>query len=213
MCSISGFTWENKELIKEMNEVLKHRGPDDTGIFIDKDISLGHNRLSIIDLSKAGHQPMSNKDKSIWIIFNGEIYNYIKLRNYLEKLGYNFQSDTDTETILYAYEEFGEDCLKLFNGMFAFAIWDSKKKTLFLARDRLGIKPLYYYNLNGKLIFSSEIKAILKHNINKGIDAKCLNSFLKYRFIPSNNTIIENIKKILPSHYAVFKKGILKRPM
>lgn len=210
MCSINGFTWEDKKLIKEMNEILKHRGPDDNGIFIDKNISLGHNRLSIIDLSKAGHQPMSNEDNSIWIIFNGEIYNYVKLRNYLEKLGYNFQSDTDTETIIYAYEEFGEDCLKLFNGMFAFAIWDSKKKSLFLARDRLGIKPLYYYHLNGKLIFSSEIKAILKHNIDKSIDKKCLNSFLKYRFIPSNKTIIKNLKKILPGHYAVFKNGNLK---
>ncbi|MHA1394786.1 MAG: asparagine synthetase B family protein [Promethearchaeota archaeon] len=178
MCSISGFTWEDKTLIRKMNDILSYRGPDDTGIYIDERISLGHNRLSIIDLSHAGHQPMSNRDGTLWIIFNGEVYNYKKIRQELEKLGYSFLSNTDTEVVVNSYEQFGSECVKIFNGMFAFAIWDTKKKELFLARDRIGIKPLYYYYDGLKFIFSSEIKAILCHDINKQIDFDAFNSFL-----------------------------------
>jgi len=207
MCSISGFTWEDKTLIRKMNDILSYRGPDDTGIYIDERISLGHNRLSIIDLSHAGHQPMSNRDGTLWIIFNGEVYNYKKIRQELEKLGYTFLSNTDTEVVVNSYEQFGPECVKIFNGMFAFAIWDTKKKELFLARDRIGIKPLYYYYDGLKLIFSSEIKAILCHDINKQIDFDAFNSFFKYRFIPSDKTILKGIRKLMPGYYMYYKNG------
>ena len=209
MCSISGFSWEDKSLIKKMNDLLIHRGPDDYGIYTDSNISLGHNRLSIIDLSKAGHQPMSNNKSNLWIIYNGEVYNYKEIREKLEKIGYKFRSTSDTEVILYAYEEYGSKCLNLFNGMFALAIWDTNKKELFLARDRIGIKPFYYMYDGKNFIFTSELKAILQHDIKKKIDLQCLNSFLKYRFIPSNKTILVGINKLLPGHYAIFKNGIL----
>ncbi|MHA1284636.1 MAG: asparagine synthase (glutamine-hydrolyzing) [Promethearchaeota archaeon] len=213
MCSISGFTWEDKQLINKMNNLLSYRGPDDTGIFIEKNISLGHNRLSIIDLSKAGHQPMISREGTLCLVFNGEIYNYREIRRTLEKKGYQFISNTDSEVVLYAFEEYREKCLDLFNGMFAFVIWDRNKKQLFLARDRLGIKPLYYYFDGEKFIFSSELKAILLHEIKKELNLENLNSFLKYRFIPSNKTIFKYIKKLLPGTYAIYdlNKKTLKK--
>lgn len=207
MCSISGFTWEDKSLIKDMNNVLSYRGPDDSGIFLDSDISLGHNRLSIIDLSKAGHQPMSNKNGTLWIIYNGEIYNFKEIRKVLERKGYVFFSNTDTEVILYAYEEYGAKCLELFNGMFAFAIWDTENKELFLARDRIGIKPLYYLISDKNLIFSSEIKGIIQYKFKKEIDLESLNSYLTFKFIPFNRTMVKRIRKLLPGYYAIFKDG------
>ena len=210
MCSISGFTWEDKGLIKKMNEILSYRGPDDTGIYTDNNISLGHNRLSILDLSKAGHQPMVNRNGNLFVIYNGEIYNFKEIRYNLKKKGYKFLSNTDTEVIINAYEEYGTKCLKIFNGMFAFAIWDSNKQELFIARDRIGIKPLYYYFDGTNIIFSSEIKAILLHKIQRKIDFHSLNSFLTYRFIPSNKTMIKSIYKLLPGHYLLFNKGKLK---
>jgi len=210
MCSISGFTWNDLDLIKAMNKILSYRGPDDTGVYLDDKISLGHNRLSIIDLSKAGHQPMSNNDKKLWIVYNGEVYNYLEIRRTLEKKGYRFNSNTDTEVILKAYEEYGEQCLKMFNGMFAFAIWDMRNNTLFIARDRIGIKPLYYYYKNENLIFSSEMKAILLHDIKKEIEIQSLNSFLTYRFIPSNKTMVKGIKKLMPGYYMKLNAGKLE---
>jgi asparagine synthase (glutamine-hydrolysing) len=207
MCGINGFSWEDKNLIKQMNKIISYRGPDDKGTYTDKHVSLGHNRLSIIDLSKAGKQPMTNEDGSIFIVFNGEIYNFKEIKQKLIKKGHKFNSNTDTEVIIHAYEEFGEECLKLFNGMFAFAIWDTNNKKLFLARDRLGIKPLYYYldQKNEKLIFSSEIKGILQHEIKKKINIQSFNSFLTYRFITSDETMIQNIKKLKPGHYLTYQ--------
>jgi asparagine synthase (glutamine-hydrolysing) len=205
MCGISGFNWEDKKLINAMKNSISYRGPDDNGIFTDKNISLGHNRLSIIDLSKDGHQPMSDDEGQVWIVFNGEIYNYKKIKKDLTKKGYKFNSGSDTEVIINAYLEYGHDCLSYFNGMFAFAIWDSNKKELFIARDRLGIKPLYYFEENGRFIFSSEIKAILKHDVKREIDLNSLNSFFKYRFIANHKTMIYGIKKLLPGHFAVLK--------
>ena len=167
MCGICGklnfdsVTNVDPDLINIMTSSLYHRGPDDYGIFVDKNIGLGHRRLSVIDLSPAGKQPMCNEDESIWITYNGEIYNFKEIREDLEKKGHRFKSDTDTEVIIHAYEEYRERCLSLFNGMFAFVIWDSNKKQMFLARDRLGIKPLYYSINNNRIIFSSEIKSIL----------------------------------------------------
>ena len=155
MCGIAGivdFASEvDEDLLKRMTEAIKHRGPDDEGYFIDKEVGLGHRRLSIIDL-KTGHQPIHNENESIWIVHNGEIYNFKELRENLEKNGHKFYTNSDTEVIVHAYEEWGENCVKRFNGMFAFAIWDSNKKHVFLARDRFGIKPLYYYFDDKKML-------------------------------------------------------------
>jgi asparagine synthase (glutamine-hydrolysing) len=166
MCGLNGFNWEDYSLINRMNEVIKHRGPDDEGTYIDNHISLGHVRLSIIDLSSAGRQPMSNEDGSILIQHNGEVYNFLELRRELEDRGHIFNSNTDTEVIIHAYEEWGYDCVERFNGMWAFAIYDKNKGELFLSRDRFGVKPLYYYWDGSKFIFSSEIKGILQHDID-----------------------------------------------
>ena len=158
MCGICGFNWENKDLVRDMAHVISHRGPDQEGYFVDNNISLGHKRLSIIDLSIKGKQPMFNEDGTICVVFNGEIYNFKGIQKDLEEKGHKFFSNSDTEVIIHAYEEYGTSCLNLFNGMFAFAIWDSNKKELFIARDRIGIKPLYYYHKDGKFVFGSEIK-------------------------------------------------------
>ncbi len=211
MCGICGFNWENKELIKHMSNLLKHRGPDDCDSYIDKDISLGHRRLSIIDLSAAGKQPMSNEDGTIWLIYNGEIYNFKQLRRKLEEKRHIFKSDTDTEVIIHGYEEWGENVVDKLNGQFAFAIWDRNKKKLFLARDRLGIKPLYYYWNGDKFIFASEIKSLLcvpgmKRIINK--DAAY--NYINLRYIPGEETLFENIKKVLPGHTLALQENSLK---
>lgn len=210
MCGICGFNWGDKALVKQMTNVLVHRGPDQEGFFVDSNISLGHRRLSIIDLSESGRQPIHNENKTIYITYNGELYNYKTLREELEQKKHKFYSDTDTEVIVHAYEEYGEDCLKKFNGMFAFCIYDSKKKKLFLARDRLGKKPLYYYFRDGKFIFASELKAILLHDIKKNINYQGINDYLAYFYIPQPDTIFEDIKKLLPGHYMVLEKNNLK---
>jgi len=187
----------DKKDIEKMTRIIKHRGPDDEGCFIDKNIGLGHCRLSIIDLSSAGHQPMSNKDGSIWIIFNGEIYNYLELRKELEKKGHSFQSDTDTEVIICAYKEWGEKCLEKFNGMWAFAIWDKNKKELFCSRDRFGIKPFYYF-FDGKIFtFASEIKALLELGIPKKPNDALIYDFLKFGMLDhTNETFFKDIYKL-----------------
>lgn len=210
MCGICGFNWGDKDLVRQMTNILTHRGPDQEGFFVDSNISLGHRRLSIIDLSENGKQPIHNEDKTIYITYNGELYNYKSLKEELEHKKHRFYSNTDTEVIIHAYEEYGEDCLKRFNGMFAFCIYDSKKKKLFLARDRLGKKPLYYYFKDGEFIFASELKAILLHDIKKNINYQGINDYLAYFYIPQPDTIFEDIKKILPGHYMVFEKNSLK---
>jgi len=196
MCGIAGFNWNDSGLIRSMTNLLMHRGPDDSGFYTDKHISLGHRRLSIIDLSKKGKQPISNEDSTQWIVYNGEIYNFQELRNELEKKGYKFRTDTDTEVIIHSYEEYGKKCVEKFNGMFAFAIWDSKKKELFLARDRLGIKPLFYYIDDRKFIFTSEIKSILKTRIKTTIDNKSLYYYLTQGCTPSSKSFFKNIYKL-----------------
>jgi asparagine synthase (glutamine-hydrolysing) len=163
MCGINGFTFQDPELLSAMNSRLAHRGPDDEGSFCTPAVSLGHRRLSIIDLSADGHQPMFSADKRFSIVFNGEIYNYIELREELKGLGATFRTKTDTEVILIGYQYWGEDCLHKFNGMWSFCIYDQEKQLLFLARDRFGVKPLYYAEREGQLFFSSEIKALLVH--------------------------------------------------
>ena len=212
MCGICGFNFEDKRLLKSMAGEIRHRGPNAAGYFTSKNISLGSRRLSIIDLSKAGNQPIYNEDKSIALVYNGEIFNFIEIRKDLEKK-HRFISNTDSEVIVHAYEEYGIDCLSHFNGFWGFALHDSKKKVLFLARDRLGIKPLYYYYDGKKLVFASEIKAILKApGIKRKINYKALSDFITYRYIPSDLTIFDGIKKLKPGHYALLelKTGKLK---
>ncbi|MBM3212277.1 asparagine synthetase B, partial [Candidatus Poribacteria bacterium] len=168
MCGIAGIYYLNNKavsqvIIKNMCDTMRYRGPDDEGYFFDNNLALGHRRLSIIDLSSAGHQPMSDDNKSIWIVYNGEVYNFVELRNELINKGYSFKTGTDTEVIIKAYQEWGDDCLNKLDGMFAFAIWDQKKKRLFCARDRFGIKPFYYYFDGSIFVFASEIKGIIQH--------------------------------------------------
>ena len=207
MCGINGFSFREEGLVKKMNDRVKHRGPDDDGVFVDDNISLGHTRLSILDLSQKGHQPMLNKDNNLVLIFNGEIYNFRELRESLKKLGHEFVSESDSEVVLAAYEEYGRDCLQKFNGIFAFAIWDKSKNELFLARDRVGVKPLYYYNEVGKLIFSSEIKAILDHPIERKLNMEALNIYFRTLYVPAPMTMFEGIKKLEPGSYLIYKNN------
>jgi len=207
MCGIVGFNWNDKNLVKRMMGKLVHRGPDDSGIFLDDHISLGHQRLSIIDLSRKGRQPIHNEDSSIQLIYNGEIYNFREIKEELEKKGHEFYSKTDAEVIIHAYEEYGENCVNLFNGMFAFVIWDCNQKKFFLARDKLGIKPLFYYFDEGKFIFASEIKAILEYHLKREIDLDALNAFFMLKYIPGPKTIFKNIFKLQPGHFMIFRNG------
>jgi len=191
-----------------MLESIKHRGPDDQGKYETKSISLGHNRLSIIDLSKKGKNPIWNKDKTKCIIFNGEIYNYKELKKELEKKGHKFKTKTDTEVILIGYEEYKEEILKKLNGMFAFAIYNKKDNSLFLARDRLGIKPLYYYYKDKKFLFASEIKAILQDKtIKKEPNYLAISEYLTFQNILDDKTFFKDIKILLPGHYMTLKKN------
>ena len=196
MCGIAGFNWDDKKLIKSMLDSLSRRGPDDSGFYTDHGISMGTRRLSIIDLSKKGKQPISNEDGTKWVVYNGEIYNFKELRDELQKKGHKFRSDTDTEVIIHSYEEYGKRCVEKFNGMFAFAVWDSSKKELFIARDRLGIKPLFYFIDGKKFAFASEIKAILQYYKKPPIDEKSVYFYLNYGYTQNSKTIFENICKL-----------------
>jgi asparagine synthase (glutamine-hydrolysing) len=194
MCGINGFNWNDEIQITNMNNIIKHRGPDDEGKLVDNNISLGHVRLSIIDLSNAGHQPMSNEDDMIWITYNGEVYNFQELRSDLEKKGHVFKSNTDTEVIIHAYEEYGLDCVKQFNGMWAFCIYDKNKDILVLSRDQFAIKPLYYYIENDKFIFSSMIAGILCHDIKTAPNDKAIMEYLAFNLEDHKEyTFFENI--------------------
>ncbi len=208
MCGINGFSFKNDDCLKRMNEVTKHRGPDQTALFSDAHISLGFNRLSIIDLSERGNQPMWDEREELVIVFNGEIYNFKELRSVLEKK-YAFRSQSDTEVILYAYREWGIECIKKLNGMFALAIWDTRTSELFLARDPMGVKPLYYYFDGERLIFSSEIKAVLEHNIPRSVDVDAFNFYCRILYVPEPLTMFEDIKKLPAAHYAHFKNNKL----
>ena len=206
MCGIAGLICRkpDRKTVEEMVNSISRRGPDDSGIYIDSDAALGFKRLSIIDLSKHGHQPMCDKDKKIYIILNGEIYNYVELRKDLGKK-YSFVSKSDTEVLLYAYKEYGKDCLKHLNGMFAFAIWDVEKKELFVARDRLGIKPFYYYKDDEKFIFGSEIKALLKAGIKREPNDKVIYDYLIYGYYDhTNETFFSNVFKLPQGCYGIY---------
>lgn len=214
MCGITGIYYTNnknpKEMdtdIKRMTSSLTHRGPDDHGYYVNSKIALGHRRLSIIDL-EGGHQPIFNEDKSMCIIFNGEIYNYKEIRSELSQKGHQFSTHSDTETILHAYEEWGEESVQKLRGMFAFCIWDSRRGLLFIARDRFGEKPLFYAQYNNKIVFSSEMKSILSDPLfNRTIDNEALASYFMFSYIPVPLTIYENIKKLPPAHILIIQDG------
>jgi asparagine synthase (glutamine-hydrolysing) len=197
------------ELVEKMSSVLAHRGPDGSGSYVRGGIGLGHRRLSIIDLD-GGAQPVTNEDGSLQLIFNGEIYNYIELREELDRHGHVFKTRSDTEVIVHAYEEWGFDCVKRFNGIFAFALWDSKAKRLFLARDHLGVKPLYYALIGDQFLFASEIKALLRHpQCPAEVDVRALSQLFTLRYVPSPDTLFRGIKKVPPAHLvAVDARGV-----
>lgn len=205
MCGICGFAGlEDKNLIKKMCDIISHRGPDDFGYYYGDNIMLGHRRLSIIDL-EGGRQPIHNEDETIWIIFNGEIYNFKELRKNLEEKGHTFYTSTDTEVIVHLYEEFGIKFVEKLNGMFAFALWDSNTSSLLLIRDRLGIKPLYYTLKDNKLLFSSEIKSLLKfEELDKRINLNLLPHYFTYRSTPSSETIFKDVLKLPPGYVLSF---------
>ncbi|MBE0411089.1 MAG: asparagine synthase (glutamine-hydrolyzing) [Anaerolineales bacterium] len=201
-----------KEILLNLNATLKHRGPDDAGYYIDDraNVGLAMRRLSIIDLS-TGSQPIANEDKTVWIVFNGEIYNYLDLRSQLLTLGHRFSTKSDTETIIHAYEQYGDDCVHYLNGMFSFAIWDSRKNRLLLVRDRLGIKPLYYYLGPDLLVFSSELKALLAHpQTPRDIDLNAVDHFLTLEYIPAPYTILKGICKLPAGYRLIVENGRVK---
>ena len=234
MCGIAGAGWNpgakplSEDDLRRMISVLVHRGPDDSGIYLSTNRSspavsqptrpcaagagaaLGHRRLSIIDLA-GGHQPLANEDRSVWIIFNGEIYNYIPLREQLESQGHRFRTSSDTETILHLYEQYGTDCVLQLRGMFAFAIWDDRNRRLFLARDRLGQKPLFYRYEQGRLSFASELKALLQiPGAPRELDFHAIDQFLTYQYVPHPHCIFRGYYKLPPAHWALLADGQLR---
>jgi asparagine synthase (glutamine-hydrolysing) len=207
MCGICGVHDPNgnidDNLIRKMSDVLTHRGPDDEGYHVEEKVGMGFKRLSIIDL-EMGNQPMANEDGSIWIVYNGEVYNFPSLKEELAGKGHQFRTKSDTEVIIHGYEEWGEDVVKRLNGMFAFAIWDVKKEKLFLARDRLGIKPLYYRLDGDRLVFASEIKALaVDENLKREVNLKALVDYLTFQNVFGSKTFFKGIQKLLPGHYAI----------
>lgn len=212
MCGFVGFTGglaQREEVLQEMMDAIIHRGPDSAGTYIDDDIALGFRRLSIIDLD-SGSQPMYNENRDIVIVFNGEIYNYKELRDELIKKGHVFDNNADTEVLIHGYEEYGEELLTKLRGMFAFVIWDSKKKKLFAARDFFGIKPFYYAIVDGQLVFASEIKSILKYTpYNKEMNRDALENYLTFQYSVLPETFFKGIYKLMPSHCLTFENGRL----
>lgn len=205
ICGIAGF--EDRALLHEMNSVMVHRGPNDAGTFFDSDISLGHRRLSIIDLD-GGHQPVHNEDESVWVVYNGELYNYLQLKRDLESKGHHFYTSSDTEVLVHLYEEYGDDLVHYLRGMFAFALWDMNKKRLLLARDRLGIKPLYYSLIGNRLIFASEIKSLLKsEDIIPTVNVAALHDYLTFRHNLADETMFQGINKLMPGYVLVYSDG------
>lgn len=204
MCGITGFNWNDKKLINKITKELSHRGPEYQGSYNNQNISLGHRRLSIIDLSDAGKQPMSTADNNLKIVFNGEIFNYEELKKDLIKKGHSFKSNSDTEVLINGYSEYGKNILNKVNGQFSFAIYDKIKNKLFLARDQLGINPLYYYWDKKNFIFASEIKAIIPALDKLEFDQEQLNNYFIYGYTNSSNSIFKNIYKLAPGSYMEF---------
>ena len=211
MCGIVGFTnhiSNAEEVIDVMMDRIRHRGPDADGKYIDADIALGHRRLSIIDVSSSGDQPIFNEDGSMVIVFNGEIYNYRDIREKLVAAGHKFRTNTDTEVLIHGYEEYGEKLLDMLRGMFSFVIWDKNKRELFGARDFFGIKPMYYAIMGKTLMFGSEIKSFLAHpQFFKELNTTALENYLTFQYSPTKETFFKNVYKLLPAHYFRYKDG------
>jgi asparagine synthase (glutamine-hydrolysing) len=213
MCGFAGIastrSAPDRDLVCAMRDTLIHRGPDDAGIYVDRHVGLGFRRLSIIDLAH-GTQPMSDERGGVWVVFNGEIYNYVELRRELEMRGYVFKTQSDTETIVHGYREYGTEVFSRLNGMFAIAVWDRDRKRLILARDRAGEKPLHYCLLPEGLVFGSELKALLRHpGVSRAIDWRAFDEFFTFGYIPAPKTIYANIRKVLPGHYMVYENNAL----
>lgn len=213
MCGIAGiynfdsFKSVHEGLLKRMTDALVHRGPDDEGFYCSGPIGLGHRRLSIIDLA-GGHQPLANEDETVWIVFNGEIYNFGELHDELVKKGHVFKTRSDTEVIVHLYEEEGENCFKRLRGMFAVAIWDARNRKLLLARDRVGKKPLFYFYDGCRIVFASEMKAILEiPGVPREIDPEAVSDYFSFLYIPAPKSIFKNIRKVLPGHYLVVSQN------
>ncbi len=215
MCGIAGIAhrdWDravDETLLRAMADTMHYRGPDDSGIWLGKGVGLGHRRLSIIDIA-GGHQPMTSGQSGLWITYNGEIYNYLELRQELSAEGYEAVSRSDTEVLLHMFQRYGKDCLHRLNGMFAFAIWDSARRQLFAARDRLGIKPFYYAEIDGALLFASEIKALLQHpQVQAEIDFEALQDYLDLQYCLGDKTLFKGIKRLLPGQCLTWSDGTL----
>lgn len=197
-------------VVKQMMKSLVHRGPDDDGIYVEPQAVLGHTRLSIIDLT-TGKQPIANEDHSVWVVYNGEIYNFKELRRELLARGHRFETATDTEVIVHLYEDYGEDCVSKLRGMFAFALWDARRKQLLLARDRVGIKPLYYCQTPESFLFASELKALLLDpGVRREVDPQAIDRFLTYLYLPGPETLLRGICKLEPGHYLILQDGRLR---
>src|SRR6185437_8440980 len=213
MCGICGklnFAHDapiSAESLRRMLAPIKHRGPDAEGIYTSGPIGLGHKRLKIIDLA-TGKQPMCNEDGSVWVTYNGEVYNYKELTSYLVGKGHHFKSVSDTEVIVHLYEEFGEECVKHLRGMFSFALWDDRKKALFIARDPVGIKPLYYIQTTTSFLFASEIKALLADpGVRAEVEPALIDRFLTYFYMPGEQTLFRSVRKLAPGHYLTINNG------
>jgi len=224
MCGITGAIWTDPQqaiessLLDRMTDVLTHRGPDDRGTYLSPyqqrppyqaqpGVALGHRRLSIIDVT-GGKQPMPNEDETVWVVFNGEIYNYPQLRQRLEGAGHDLRTESDTEVIVHLYEDIGVECLQHLNGMFALAIWDAPRRRLVLARDRLGQKPLVYCLQPGRLLFASELKSLLQvPGVSRDLDLSAIDDYLTFQYVPHPKTIFSEIRKLPPAHYAVLEDG------
>lgn len=216
MCGIaglfdpSGSGLVSAPLLKAMTDQMVHRGPDDEGFYVSGPVGLGHRRLSIIDLAE-GHQPLTNEDGTVWVVFNGEIYNFLDLRKSLMAKGHVFKTSTDTEVIVHLYEEKGEDCFRELRGMFAIAIWDEPKRKLILGRDRVGKKPLFYHYNGSRIVFGSEIKAILQvPGISRDVDLEALSDYFSLLYVPAPKTIYKQVRKLLPGHYLTISNHGLK---
>src|SRR5215813_1151920 len=217
MCGINGIALSSRSgrsldqrIVERMRDVIAHRGPDDVGIFIDGNVGLGHRRLSIVDVA-SGHQPMTNEDSSLQITYNGEIYNHADYREWLESRGHVYKTHCDTETILHLYEEHGLACVDHLRGMFAFAIWDQRKQELFIARDRLGVKPLYYFHTDdGSLYFGSEIKTLLEAGgVKPELNYAVLSDYLANHSTSGEETLFRGVKRLLPGHVMTWRDGEL----
>ncbi len=213
MCGFVGFTntvGNADQVIEAMMDAIRHRGPDAGGKYVDEDIALGHRRLSIIDVSEQGNQPLYSEDGKLVLCFNGEIYNFMDIRRDLEAKGYRFATNTDSEVLIYGYREYGTELLNKLRGMFAFVIWDKETKTLFGARDFFGIKPLYYAQMNGTLMFGSEIKAFLRHpKFDKQLNTAALEEYLTFQYSAMDETFFKGVFKLQPAHYFIYKDGKL----